>query len=126
MRGLINKMKILLPHRTVSLDSSLSIEEKKKVVEELLSEKIEFHAETMTLEEYLSFTWEKQNSKVIMDLLSYYLTKEEKNLEVLSQQREKEIVKGSYKGKASIYTSFETLSEEKKDKLGIDTKSDEN
>ncbi|MFJ7982453.1 hypothetical protein ACIQ1D_19550 [Lysinibacillus xylanilyticus] len=119
-------MKILLPHKTVSLDSSLDIADKKKVVENLLSEKIEFHAQTMTLEEYLSFTWEKQNSKVIMDMLAYYLTKEEKNLEILSKDRQQEMLKGSYRGKESIYTSFETLSEENKDKLGIDTKSDEN
>lgn len=115
-------MKVLLPHRTVSLDSSLSIEEKKKVVETLLSEKIEFHAETMTLEEYLTFTWEKPNSKVIMDMLAYYLTKEEKNLEILSHKKENEISKGSER-----YTSFSNLSEEDKESLGIATESgDEN
>lgn len=122
MRGLINKMKILLPHKTVNLDSSLSIEEKKEVVENLLSEKIEFHAETMTLEEYLSYTWEKPNSKVIMDMLAYYLTKEEKNLEVLSHKKENEISKGSER-----YTNFSNLSEEDKETLGIATETgDEN
>ena len=118
MRGLINKMKILLPNKTVNLDSSLSIEEKKKVVENLLSEEIEFHAETMTLEEYLSLTWKKPNSKVIMDMLAYYLTKEEKNLEILSHKKENEISKGSQR-----HTNFSSLSEEDKETLGIATES---
>lgn len=122
MRGLINKMKILLPHKTVSLDSSLSIEEKKKVVESLLSEEMEFHAETMTLEEYLSLTWKKPNSKVIMDMLAYYLTKEEKNLEILSHKKENEISKGSER-----HTNFSSLSKDDKELLGIATdSSDEN
>ena len=115
-------MKILLPHREVSLDSSLTIEEKKKVVEHLLSENIEFHAQTMTLEEYLTLTWEKQNSKVIMDMLAYYLTKEEKNLEILSHKKENEISKGTKR-----YTNFSNLSEDDKELLGIATESsDEN
>lgn len=108
-------MKILLPHKTVSLDTSLPIEEKKKVVESLLAEKIEFHAETMTLEEYLVYTWDKQNSKVIMDMFSYYLTKEERNLEILSHKKNNEITKGTDK-----YTYFDNLSEKNKEALGIE------
>ena len=114
-------MKILLPHKTVNLDSSLSVEEKKKVIENLLSEEIEFHAQTMTLEEYLVFTWEKQNSKVIMDMFAYYLTKEEKNLEILSHKKEKEMSKGTDK-----YTHFDGLSEDDKTLLGIESPSNEN
>lgn len=88
-------MKILLPHREVSLDSSLDMQQRKQVIEALLSEEIEFHAQTMTLEEYLRFTWNKQPSKTIMDMFSYYLTKEEKDKEVLSTDRIKEMEKGS-------------------------------
>lgn len=113
-------MKILLPHRSVSLDSSLPVEEKKQVVESLLSEKIGFHAQTMTLEEYLVYTWEKQNSKVIMDMFAYYLTKEEKNLEILSHKKEKEMSKGTSK-----YTQFDNLSEDDKQLLGIESSQNE-
>lgn len=109
-------MKVLLPHRTVSLDSSLEPNDRVKVIETLLKEEIEFHSETMTLEEYLTFTWKKQNSKVIMDMFSYYLTKEEKNLEVLSHSKEKEISKGTKK-----YTNFSNLSEDDKELLGLPT-----
>ncbi len=108
-------MKILLPHRQVSLDSSLTVEEKKKVVETLLAEEIEFHSETMTLEEYLVYTWNKPKSKVIMDMFTYYLTKEEKNLEILSHKKEKEMNKGTDK-----YTHFDNLSEENKQALGLE------
>ena len=114
-------MKILLPHNTVSLDSSLPVEEKKKIVESLLAEKIEFHAETMTLEEYLVYTWNKQNSKVIMDMFAYYMTKEEKNLEILSHKKENEMTKGTSK-----YTQFDGLSEDDKKSLGIETSANEN
>lgn len=114
-------MKILLPHRTVSLDSSLTVEEKKQVIETLLAEEIEFHAQTMTLEEYLVHTWEKPNSKVIMDMFAYYLTKEEKNLEVLSHKKIKEMTNGTDK-----YTHFDGLSEDDKQALGIESFSNEN
>ena len=109
-------MKILLPHRTVSLDSWLTVEEKKQVIESLLSEDIEFHSQTMTLEEYLVYTWNKQKSKIIMDMFAYYLTKEEKNLEILSYKKEKEMSKGTNK-----YKHFDNLSEDDKTLLGIES-----
>ena len=109
-------MKILLPHRTVSLDYWLTVEEKKHVIESLLSEEIEFHAQTMTLEEYLVYTWDKQKSKVIMDMFAYYLTKEEKNLEILSRIKINEMTKGTNK-----YTHLDDLSEDDKTLLGIET-----
>lgn len=120
MRGLINKMKILLPHLTVNLDSSLNFAQRKQVIEHLLIEEIEFLAQTMTLEEYLLFTWEKQKTKVILDMFAYYLTKEEKNLEVLSHKKVKEISKGSER-----YSNFSCLSEEDKEQLGITINSSE-
>ena len=107
-------MKLKLPNKTVSLDSSLSIEDKKLVVENLLQDKIEFHSETMTLEEYLHHTWTKQTSKTILDMLSYYLTKEEKNLEITSHAKEKEMQKGSKR-----HTTFSNLTLEQQEELGI-------
>lgn len=114
-------MKVLLPHKEVSLDNSLEIEERKKVIEHLLNEEIEFHSQKMTLEDYLYLTFKKDNSKVIMDMFAYYLTKEAKNLEVLSHKKEKEISKGTKK-----YSNFSNLSNDDKELLGIATTSDDN
>lgn len=107
-------MKILLPHREVELDASLDIQERMTVIDTLLSEEIEFHAQTMTLEEYLRFTWNKQNSKFIMDMISYYLTKEEKNLEILSNDKLEEMEKGSKR-----HVTFGSMGAENQDRLGL-------
>lgn len=73
-------MKILFPHREVNLDidsrTAPPIEERKKIVNSILIEKIEFHNQVMTVEEYLTHTWEKQSTKAILDMIGYYLTKD--------------------------------------------------
>lgn len=88
-------MKLKLPHKTYDLDMALSVEDRMIVINELLREKIEFHAETMTVEEYFRYTWDKSNSKICMDIIGYYLTKEDRKLEVLSNDKQKEMLKGS-------------------------------
>lgn len=113
-------MKLILPHRKANLDSSLPVEEKKIVIENLLKEKIEFHSETMTLEDYLTLTWKKENSMRIMDMIGYYLTKEEKNLDIISRDKEKEMNRGHYRGEKR-YTSYSNLSTENKEKLGLES-----
>lgn len=54
-------------------------------------------------------------------MFAYYLTKEEKNLEILSHKKEKEMTKGTEK-----YTQFDGLSEMDKKALGIESFSNEN
>lgn len=90
------------------------MQQRKQVIETLLAEEIEFHAQTMTLEEYLRFTWTKQTSKFIMDMISYYLTKEEKDKEVLSTKREEEMSKGSKR-----HTTFGSMGQENHIKFGL-------
>lgn len=90
-------MKLKLPHKTYDLDMNLNITDRLVVINELLKEKIEFHDETMTVEEYFRYTWTnpKANSKTCMDIIGYYLTKEEKDLEILSKGKQNEMLKGS-------------------------------
>lgn len=112
-------MRIILPHKKVNLDTSLHPEDRKVVVENLLKEEIEFHNETMTLEEYLTHTWNKQNSKTIMDLFGYYLTKFETQ-EVLSRDKTKEMSRGFYgKSDNNRYSNFTDLSPDDKERIGL-------
>lgn len=105
-------MKLILPHRKVKLDTELNEEQRKTAIELLLQEDVPFdrvkdgqlESIYISLEEYLRITWNKPNSKILMDIMSYYLTKEEKNLEILSNEKQKEIVKGSKR-----HTNFSSL-----------------
>jgi hypothetical protein len=86
-------MKLHLPHREVNLDSNLSYEDRNKVIFALLEETIEFHEQTMTVESYFRYTWNKQPTKVSMDIIGYYLTKNNMNeaeLEEIEDENEKE------------------------------------
>lgn len=124
-------MKISFPHREVSLDiddnTIPSIEERKKIVNALLAEKIEFHNETMTVEDYLGVTWEKQPTKTILDLLGYYLAKEsftEDELDsedeikedryIISLSKMEEMETGSKR-----HTTFTSMGKENHYKLGL-------
>lgn len=91
-------MKLYLPHREVDLDTTLSFDGRNEVIFGILAEEIVFHEQTMTVEEYFRYTWEKQPSKISMDIIGYYLTKnnfEGEDREVLSNKKQKEIRKGS-------------------------------
>lgn len=91
-------MKLYLPHKEVKLDTQLSYEDRNEAVYKILEEEIEFHSESMTVEEYLRMTWNKEHTKVLMDVIGYYLTKnnfEGEDREVLSNQKQKEIRLGS-------------------------------
>lgn len=130
-------MKLYLPHREVNLDSSLSFEERNQVIYKLLEETIEFHEQTMTVEGYFRYTWNKQPTKVSMDIIGYYLTKnnineeelktiaededtsdEEKNNEedrwVISNKKQKEMRKGSKR-----HTTFSGMGYDNQVKVGL-------
>lgn len=107
-------MKILLPHREVNLDSSLNTQKRKLFIDALLAEPIEFQSQTMSVEEYLRFTWDKNNSKKIMDIVAYYLTKEEKDKAILSKKKEEEMKRGSKR-----HTTFSSMGAENQEALGL-------
>jgi hypothetical protein len=110
-------MKLYLPHREVNLDASLSFDERNKVIYKLLEEEIEFHEEIMTVEEYFRYTWNKQPSKISMDIIGYYLTKnnaEGEDRDVLSVKKEKEIRKGSKR-----HTTFSGMGQDNQVKVGL-------
>lgn len=88
-------MKLKLPHKIYDLDIEASIEDRMTIINGILSEVIDFHEESMTVEEYFKYTWDKQNSRICMDIIGYYLTKENKNLDVLSNFKQKEMLSGS-------------------------------
>lgn len=107
-------MEILLPHRKVELDTSLTFEERTKVINSLLNEVIDFHAQSMTVEEYFRFTWKKNSTITCMDIIGYYLSKEEKDLTILSQKKENEMAKGSKR-----HTTFSSMGKENQQQYGL-------
>lgn len=88
-------MKLKLTHKTYNLDMDLPLEDRIPVINKILNEKIEFHEEIMSVEEYFRHTWNKQNTKISLDIIGYYLTKEDRNLDVLSVKKQLEMHNGS-------------------------------
>lgn len=107
-------MKLKLPHRDYELDMEAPLDERKKHTDKILGDKIEFHSVTMTVEEYFRHTWNKQNTKIALDILGYYLTKEDKNLEILSNTKQKEMIKGSKR-----HTTFSGMGYDNQVKVGL-------
>lgn len=88
-------MKLKLPHKTYNLDMNLKVEERLNTVNKILKDKIKFHSETMTVEDYFHYTFKDDRSKQLMDIIGYYLTKEDKKLEILSNNKQDEMLNGS-------------------------------
>lgn len=110
-------MKLYLPHREVTLDTNLPFEERNKKIYDLLDEKIVFHEQEMTVEEYFRITWDKKHSKVSMDIIGYYLTKnntEGEDREVLSNGRKKEMTRGSQR-----HTTFSGMGYDNQVAIGL-------
>lgn len=132
-------MKLKLPHGEIFLDSELPFETRKQEVDKLLASKIVFQSETMTVEEYFRHTWEKSPTKTCMDMIGYYLTKNNRSEEeleadkkeddknykedkyVLSNKKTKEMQKGSYR-----HTTFSSMGIEYQTMMGIDDIDDSN
>lgn len=74
-------IKIELPSGTRFLNNSLPISKKKEIVDEILSDRLELDSLVLTVEEYLKKTWEKQETRIIVGNLAYFLTKEDSDLE---------------------------------------------
>lgn len=110
-------MKLYLPHRTVDLNTDLPFKERNTVIHELLEEEMSFQDETMTVEEYFRHTWNKEPTKVSMDIIGYYLTKnnyEGEDREILSNGKQKEMRKGSKR-----HTTFTGMGVDSQVALGL-------
>lgn len=107
-------MKLKLPHKTFELDMEASIEKRMTIINEILNDVIEFQEASMTVEEYFRETWNKSNTKVCMDIIGYYLTKVEKDLTILSNDRNKEMLKGSKR-----HTTFSGMGYENQVSIGL-------
>lgn len=88
-------MKLKLTHKTYNLNMEIPLTDRIPVINKILNESIEFHEEVMTVEEYFRHTWNKQNTKIALDIIGYYLTKENRDLEVLSTKKQLEMDTGS-------------------------------
>lgn len=120
-------MKLILPHREVSLVAELDYKERNTFVSNLLSEPTgltDNENESLTVEEYFRYTWNKQNTRTSLDIISYYLTKgnsEGEDKEVLSHKKEKELQKGSKR-----HVTFSGMSIRQQEDLGLIDTSDTN
>lgn len=91
-------MKLYLPHREANLDTTLDYDKRNECIHAILEEEVEFHSETMTVEDYFRRTWNDKTTKVLMDVIGYYLTKNNtvgEDREVLSNYKQKEMRVGS-------------------------------
>ena len=106
-------MKLKLPHKTIDLDLDLPLEDRIPIIDNVLQTEIEFHSSTMTIEEYFRATWENSGTKICLDIIGYYLTKEKQDLSILSQDREKELSSGS-----SRHVTFSSMGYENQVNVG--------
>lgn len=110
-------MKLFLPHREVTLDTNLPFMERNEVIHNLLKENMTFQEITMSVEEYFRYTWDKETSKVSMDIIGYYLTKNNsqgEDREVVSNGKMKEMRKGSKR-----HTTFSGMGYDNQVSLGL-------
>lgn len=71
----VKTMEITINNQSFYFDSTSDMDIRKKSVEDFLATKIDLAIGTMTVEEYYSYTWEKQNTKISLDRIGYYLSK---------------------------------------------------
>lgn len=133
-------MIIKLPQEDYFLNSELPFCKRNEEVNNLLLKKIEFYSETMTVEEYFRITWEIPESKKCMDMIGYYLSKNNRSEDELEQDRAdndgkdskedkyilsnkkiKEMQKGSKR-----HTTFSSMGIEYRAMMGIDDIDDTN
>lgn len=107
-------MKLKLPHKTIDLDLDSPVEERVATINNILSTKMEFHNSTMTIEEYFQATWDNPSTKICLDVIGYFLTKENHDLSVLSKDREKEMANGSER-----HVTFSSMGHENQTNVGV-------
>ncbi len=92
-------MQVKINNKKYLLEKTNDVEKRNEIVKELLSRELVFYEETMTIEEYLYHTWDKESSKIALDIIGYYLSKMpnqdgKTDLEVLNEHQEKEMTTG--------------------------------
>jgi hypothetical protein len=69
-------MKLRLPtNKNINLDETLNSEERLEFINNLLLIEFDLDDRHFTLEKYFRETWDKENTKVCMDIIGYYLSK---------------------------------------------------
>lgn len=131
-------MKIKINYKkTFLLDDKLEPNERLLEVNKMLKTVVQFDDDSMTVEEFLRFTWDKPTSINIMDLISIYLSKmpEQNGKEdkfVLSNNDVLEMNKGVRRTKKhgknvyteSKYKTFIDLSLTEQSEIGISSEMD--
>lgn len=107
-------MKLDLPQKTIDLNMSLEIDERMKVVDEILKMKIKVKNDDVILEDYFHETFNNQETRRALDTIGYYLTKVEKDLTILSQEKIKEMNNGSKR-----HVTFTSMGYENQVSLGV-------
>ncbi|WP_144509947.1 hypothetical protein [Bacillus sp. FJAT-22090] len=113
-------MKLYLPHREATLDTSLGFTERNEEIYKLLEESTglqDNENDIMSVEEYFRFTWDKQPTKISLDVIGYYLTKnnaEGEDRDVLSNGKQKEMIKGSNR-----HTTFSGMGYDNQVAIGV-------
>lgn len=103
-------MKVHINKKTYNLDMSLDMFERLERVKEILAEETTFAGDTMSNEDFLSYTYGKSDkSRESAEYLGYYLTKESVKDGVLSRDSIKEMKRGS-----SRITPFSSMSGKEK------------
>lgn len=107
-------MIVKIADKKYTLEMGLPIEEKLQAVNHLLQTTLEFHDNMMTIEEYFTVTWDKPHTITAMDLIAYYLTKENEDLSTLSRKRMIEIAIGSER-----HTTISSMGMEHQIRMGM-------
>lgn len=101
-------MKIQLPHRVLYLteeDKMLSGADKVKLVNCVLNENIKINNVDTTLDLHLHETFNIQRSIVIMDMLSYFITKEHRaRQDIMTRETIKKMQQGD--GRTVVFSSL--------------------
>lgn len=106
-------MKIKIKDKNYDLDLSLPELDKLKVVNDIFQEKVTYRGSEMTIEEFLTSTYNNsKESQKSCDMIGYYLTKNDSKDGVLSRNSMQEMINGS-KDKANPFSESQEL------KLGI-------
>jgi hypothetical protein len=85
-------MKLKLPtNKSIQLDQTLNSEERLQFINNLLLFEFDLDEKHFTLEQYFQETWNKDNTKVCMDIIGYYLSKGD----IVKYQHDKEVMSKS-------------------------------
>lgn len=90
-------MKIKIANQyTYNLDLNLSMEERLIAINVILKEEISIGNGKISIQDYFLETWDKNNTRTCLDIIGYYLTKENHNKrddsDIISRRKYREMV----------------------------------